>query len=48
MEFKPWQKKCSPNFHVVINERPIAQVTETVFLGVILNDNLTWKLIYLA
>lgn len=31
MEFKPWQKKHSPNFNIVVNERPIAQVTETVF-----------------
>ena len=31
MEFKPRQKKHSSNFSVVINERTIAQVNETVF-----------------
>ena len=43
MEFKPRQKKHSSNFSVVINERTIAQVNETVFLGVVLDENLTWK-----
>ena len=42
MEFRPRQKKSS-NFNVVIDEKTIAQVNETVFLGVILDDNLTWK-----
>ena len=43
MQFKPWQKRHSSNFQVVINEKPIAQVNETVFLGVVLDENLTWK-----
>ena len=43
MEFKPWQRKHSSNFSVVINERTIVQVNETVFLGVVLDENLTWK-----
>ena len=43
MEFKPRQKKHSSNFSVVINERTIAQVNETAFLGVVLDENLTWK-----
>ena len=43
MEFKPRQKKHSSNFSVVTNERTIAQVNETVFLGVVLDENLTWK-----
>ena len=43
MEFKPRQKKHSSDFSVVINERTIAQVNETVFLGVVLDENLTWK-----
>ena len=42
MEFRPRQKKSS-NFNVVIDEKTIAQVNETVFLGVILDDNLTWN-----
>ena len=28
---------------MVINETTIAQVNETVFLGVVLDNNLTWK-----
>ncbi|KAL9967850.1 hypothetical protein ACROYT_G026148, partial [Oculina patagonica] len=43
MEFKPRQKQSSSDFNVVINETVIAQVNETVFLGVVLDDNLTWK-----
>jgi len=42
MEFKPRQKKSS-DFNVVINETTIAKVNETVFLGVVLDNNLTWK-----
>ena len=36
-------KKSSSDFNVVINETTIAQVNETVFLGVVLDNNLTWK-----
>ena len=43
MEFTPRQKKSSSTFNVVIDEKTIAQVNETVFLGVVLDDNLTWK-----
>ena len=43
MEFKPRQKQTSSDFNVVINERTIPQVNETVFFGVVLDDNLTWK-----
>jgi len=42
MEFKPRQKKSS-DLNVVINETTIAKVNETVFLGVVLDNNLTWK-----
>ena len=42
MVFKPWQKKQSFEFQV-INEQPILRVSETKFLGVLLDDNLTWK-----
>ena len=37
------KKKSSSDFNVVINETTIAQVNETVFLGVVLDNNLTWK-----
>ena len=43
MVFKPWQKKKSFEFQVFINEQPIFRVSETMFLGVLLDDNLTWK-----
>ena len=43
MVFKPWQKKQSFEFQVFINEQPILRVSETMFLGVLLDDNLTWK-----
>ena len=43
MVFKPWQKKQSFEFQVFINEQPILHVSETMFLGVLLDDNLTWK-----
>ena len=42
IEFKPRQKKSFSDFNV-INETTIAQVNETVFLGVVLDNNLTWK-----
>ena len=44
MVFKPWQKRQSFEFQVSINEQPILRVSETMFLGVFLDDNLTWKL----
>ena len=43
MVFKPWQKKQSFEFQVFINEQPILRVSETMFWGVSLDDNLTWK-----
>ena len=43
MEFKLRQKKSSSDFNVVINETTIAQVNETVFFGVVLDNYLTWK-----
>ena len=43
MVFKPWQKRQSFEFQVSINEQPILRVSETMFLGVFLDDNLTWK-----
>ena len=43
MVFTSWQKKQSFEFQVSMNEQPILRVSETMFLGVFLDDNLTWK-----
>ena len=37
------KKKPSFEFQVSINEQSILRVSETMFLGVVLDDNLTWK-----
>jgi len=36
-------KKNSSDLNVVIDETTITQANETVFLGVVLDNNLTWK-----
>ena len=41
--FKPNQKRRSYNFQILINKQQIDQVKETVFLGVIIDENVTWK-----
>ena len=41
--FKPRQKKVSAKFRVLINNRKIEQVEETVFLGIILDEHLSWR-----
>ena len=43
MVFKSRQKKQLLEFHVSINEQPIPRVSETMFLGVFVDDNLSWK-----
>ena len=43
MVFKPRQKKQLFEFHVSIDEQPIPRVSETMFLGVFVDDNLSWK-----
>ena len=43
MLFKSKQKKDSLNIHLVINNCEIKQVNEVVFLGVILDEHLSWK-----
>ena len=43
MVLKPWQKKQSFEFQVSMNEQSIIRVSETIFVGVFLDDNLTWK-----
>ena len=43
MVFKPRQKKQLFEFHVSIDEQPIPRVSEAMFLGVFVDDNLSWK-----
>ena len=43
MVFKPSQKRTSYNIQILINDQRIDQVKETVFLGVIIDENLNWK-----
>ena len=43
MVFKPRQKKQLFEFHVSIDEQTIPRVSETMFLGVFVDDNLSWK-----
>ena len=43
MVFKPRQKKFYLDIKLFINNKCIEQVKETVFLGVILDENLSWK-----
>ena len=43
MIFKPRQKNQQTNFKIVLNNRELIQTNEIVFLGVILDEHLTWK-----
>ena len=43
MIFKPRQKARHPDVQLTLNNRCIEQVNETVFLGVILDETLSWK-----
>ena len=43
MLFKPRQKKYHFPMQICINEQRIEQVKETVFLGVVLDEHLSWK-----
>ena len=43
MLFKPRQKKYQFPMQISVNEQRIEQVKETVFLGVVLDEHLTWK-----
>ena len=43
MVFKPSQKRTSHDIQLLINNYKIDRVKETVFLGVILDENLNWK-----
>ena len=41
--FKPCQKRTNQTIQLLINSPKIDQVKETVFLGVIMDENLNWK-----
>ena len=43
MVFKPSQKRKSHDIQLFINDYKLDQVKETIFLGVILDENLNWK-----
>ena len=43
MIFKPRQKRASVKFRVILNNNVVEQVKEIVFLGVVLDEHLTWK-----
>ena len=43
MVFKPRQKRYCLDIQLFINNECIEQVNETMFLGVILDENLSWK-----
>ena len=43
MIFKPRQKRASVKFRVVLNNNVTEQVKEIIFLGVVLDEHLTWK-----
>ena len=43
MIFKPRQKRYHFPMQICINEQRIEQVKETVFLGVVLDEHLSWK-----
>ena len=43
MVFKPRQKRQVFDINLKISQCAIKRVNETIFLGVILNENLTWK-----
>ena len=43
MVFKPRQKRTSHIIQLLINGQQIDQVKETVFLGVVIDENLNWK-----
>ena len=43
MVFKPSQKRKSHDIQLLINDYKLDQVKETIFLGVVLDENLNWK-----
>ena len=41
--FKPRQKRASVQIRIKLNNKKIEQVKETIFLGVVLDECLTWR-----
>ena len=41
--FKPWQKKCNHNFSFSLGGQLLTQTNATKFLGVYIDEHLTWK-----
>ena len=41
--FKPWQKKCNHNFSISLGDQLLTQTNSTKFLGVYIDEHLTWK-----
>ena len=43
MVFRPCQKSLCYDFDISINGEALAQVSEALFLGILLDDRLSWK-----
>ena len=43
MDFKPQQKRQNHDIKLEIRNCAIEQVRDTIFLGLILDENLTWR-----
>jgi len=41
--FKPWHNKCNHNFSISLGGQLLIQTNATRFLGVHINEHLTWK-----
>ena len=41
--FRPRQKRAAPDISIKINNCSKEQASEVVFLGVVLDEHLTWK-----
>ena len=41
--FKPWQRKCNQNFSYSLGGQLLTQTNATNFLGVYIDEHLTWK-----
>ena len=41
--FTPWQKKCDHNFSISLSGQLLTQTNVTKFLGVYIDEHLTWK-----
>ena len=41
--FTPWQQKCDHNFSITLGGQLLTQINATKFLGVSIEEHLTWK-----